>query len=206
MNSARDKKLSPKDALIDGARILGGLLFKKGFEVRFRGAGKSSGGDFAWGEFFRADRRLELHFRASLGLVRYHVGDQSASHEFYMRELGVLDQCRYPTFSNDPMSAFEGLLHDLGFADDFLDGSAEKLREAAAKEEVVESDRQEDAMAGNVGDKRRIEQLHKCFHDKEYREVVNLARALKYPNRLSESERKMVEIAQTRAGANAAGK
>ena len=203
MNSPRDNKLSAKDALLDGARILGGLLFKKGFEVRFRGAGTGSGGNFAWGEFVRADRRLELHFRQSLGLVRYHVADHSAFHESYMRELGVWERCQYPAFSDNPMVAFKALLHDLAFAEDFLEGSAEKLRQAAAKEEVAERARQEDEMAGNVGDKRKIEQMHRCFHQKEYREVINLSRALKYPNRLSESERKMVEIAQTRAGADA---
>jgi hypothetical protein len=101
------------------------------------------------------------------------------------------------------MTGFEALLHDLAFADDFLDGSAEKLQQAAAKEEIAERARQEDDMAGNVGDKRKIEQMHRCFHQKEYLEVVNLARALKCPNRLSESERKMIEIAQTRSGSNA---
>jgi hypothetical protein len=200
---SRDKKLTPKNVLVNGARILERLLRPKGFKFRFRRAGKSSGGDYAWGEFIRADRRLELHFRGSLGLVRYHVDDKSASHEFYMRELGVSDRCQYPTFSNDPMIAFEGVLHDLGFADDFLDGSAERLRQAAANEEVAERARKEDAMAGYVGDKTRIEQMHKCFHQKEYREVVDLSRALKYPNRLSQSERKMVEIAQARTGFNA---
>jgi hypothetical protein len=55
-------------------------------------------------------------------------------------------------------------------------------------------------------DKARIEQMHKCFRQKEYREVVNLSHALKYPNRLSQSEQKMVEISQARAGSNAAGK
>jgi len=92
------------------------------------------------------------------------------------------------------MDAFEGLLHDLGFADDFLSGSAEKLRQAAAKEEVAEKARQ----AGYAGDTAVIEQMRKCFHQKQYGEVLKLAHALKYPDRLSESEQKMVEIAQRR--------
>lgn len=29
---------------------------------------------------------LELHFRSSLGLASYHVGNLGASHEFYMQE------------------------------------------------------------------------------------------------------------------------
>jgi hypothetical protein len=194
MKSSRDKNLVPKKALTDGARILETLLRRKGFKFRFRRAGTGSGGNYAWGEFVRADRRLEIHFRQGLGLVRYHVSDRSASHKFYMRELGVGDQCQYPGFSNDPMSGFKDLLHDLDFACDFLDGSAERLRQAAAKEEVAEKARQ----AGYAGDTAAIGRMRKYFRQKEYREVVILAGTLKYPDRLSESEHKMVEIAQRR--------
>ncbi len=61
--------------------------------------------------------------RQRLGLVRYHVGDEHASHESYMREIGVWDQCHYPGFSSDPMNGFEELAHDLNFAGDFVTGS-----------------------------------------------------------------------------------
>ena len=108
--------VDPKEALLDGAKILDPVLLPKGFQFQFRKEGKGSGGNFAWGEFVRKDRRLELHFRQSLGLVRYHVGDQSASHESYMQELGAWDQCRYPGFSEVPAAAFHDLAHDLGVA------------------------------------------------------------------------------------------
>jgi hypothetical protein len=84
---------SPKEALLDGAKILDSVLLPKGFRFQFREEGRGAGGNFAWGELVREDRRLELHFRKSLGLVRYHVGDQSAFHESYMRELGLLIHC-----------------------------------------------------------------------------------------------------------------
>lgn len=107
--------------------------FSHGFRFQFREEGRGAGGNFASGEFVCEDRRLELHFRGSLGLVRYHVGDQSASHESYMRELGVWDQRHYPGFSEDPAAAFHDLAHDLGLAHDFLSGPATVLRTAAAK-------------------------------------------------------------------------
>lgn len=191
---------SPKGTLLDGVQILKPLLRAKGFRFRFLGEGKGSGGPFASGEFVHGDRRLEFHFRYSLGLVRYHVGEQNASHESYMRELGVWEQCQYPAFSSDPMSGFEGLLHDLGFADDFLDGTAEKLRRAAAKQEVAQKDRAAGEMARAVGDTAKIEQMHRSFRQEDYREVLRLAGELKYPNRLSDSENKMVEIAKKRSG------
>ena len=123
--------VSPKDSLLEGAKVLEAVLAPKDFQFQFRGEGKSSGGNYAWGEFVRGERRLELQVRYNLGLVRYHVGTESASHEHYMCELGVREQCHYPGFSEDSKEAFLGLAHDLGFADDFLAGTGALLRQAA---------------------------------------------------------------------------
>lgn len=188
----------PKEALLDGAKILDEVLLPKGFRFQFRQEGKGSGGNFAWGEFVRADRRLELHFRYNLGLVRYHIGDQSASHEFYMRELGVRNQCRYPGFGEEPSAAFHDLAHDLSLADDFLSGPAAVLRAAAAAEvaENVEQTRRD--MALYVGDVRQRQRLREQFRERNYGQVVALAETLQYPEQMPESERRMVDIARKR--------
>ena len=189
---------SPKEALLDGAKILDAVLLPKGFRFQSRKEGKGSGGNFACGEFVREDRRLELHFRQSLGLVRYHVGDQSAFHESYMRELGGWDQCRYPGFSEDPAAAFHDLAHDLGLADDFLSGSAAVLRTAAATEASDNAAQNKRDMAGYVGDVSERQQLRERFREGSYGQVVALAETLKYPDQMTESERRMVEIARKR--------
>lgn len=85
----REIAIDPKEALCDGAKILSPMLTSNGFAFHFRSKESGSGGKSVWGEFVRKDRRLELHFRHSLGLVRYHVRKWNASHEAYMRELGV---------------------------------------------------------------------------------------------------------------------
>jgi hypothetical protein len=85
----RETAIDPKEALCNGATILSPTLVSNGFAFHFRNEESGSGGKSAWGEFVRRDRRLELHFRHSLGLVRYHVRKWNASHETYMRELGV---------------------------------------------------------------------------------------------------------------------
>ena len=146
--------VSPKDSLLEGARVLEVVLGPKDFHFQFRGGGKSSGGNYAWGEFVRGEQRLELHVRHNLGLVRYHVGTESASHEHYMRELGVRERCHYPGFSEDPKDAFLGLAHDLAFADDFLTGTGALLREAARRESSDDAARNADLMADNVGEKQ----------------------------------------------------
>jgi len=76
------------------------ILFLKpyGFQFVFEKTGSSSGGRFAFGRYVRGDRSLELHFRFTLGLVTYQIGDASLDHESYMRALGVYGQNAYPDF------------------------------------------------------------------------------------------------------------
>jgi hypothetical protein len=197
--SVDDRSAVPRKTLLDGAQILMRVLGPHGFHFEFRGEGKSSGGFFAWGEFVRAERKLEVHFRWNLGMVRYHATEQSAAHDYYMRELGVREVCRYPGFSGVPAAEFEGLAHDLALAEDFLTGTAEVLLRAAAKESKDMEEGREPYMARAVGDFRRIEQLRAQFHAKRYSEVISTAEQLGYPGILSQSERRMIEIASERA-------
>ncbi len=189
-----------KAAMLEGMQFVEAILRSKGFRFHFRAEGKGAGGQFAWGEFVRKDRRLELHYRWNLGLVRYHAGDQSVSHESYMRELGVSDQCEYPGFSGVPEDAFRGLAHDLTLADDFVIGSAVILRQAAAKERVDATRRFQADEQRYVGDTRALNELRSLFREGRYNEVLQLAKSLKYPDRMAHSERRMVEIAQARSG------
>lgn len=188
--------IRPKEALIDGAQVVQRLLGPIGFQFQFREEGKGSGGAFAWGEFIRDERKIELHFRFSLGMVRYHIGDQSASHESYMRELDVWNQCRYPGFSEDSAAGFHELTHDLAFADDFLSGNAVILRGAAAKEALQAANREQHLMAVSVGDARKLEEMRDQFREGRYSEVMRLAAQLKYPDQMTPSERRMVHSAR----------
>jgi hypothetical protein len=112
-----------------GSALLAPLLLRHGFTFRALQAGGSSGGCFASGEFVRDTRRLELHFRHSLGMVTYHLATRSISHQDYMRSvLGRPFASHYPGFSSDPLDAFRDLNLDLEeFGIDFLDGSDSAL-------------------------------------------------------------------------------
>ena len=118
-----------KQVLQRGADLLGTLLLPYGFAFEVLGAGRCSGGDFAFGNFRHGDRRIELHFRDSLGMVRYLLGSSSMTHENYMYAvLGAWHASRYPGFSSDPMDGFRDLLSDLkDYGSDFVSGTDDCL-------------------------------------------------------------------------------
>ena len=117
-----------------------------------------------------------------------------------MRELGVWDDCHYLGFSSDPLHAFVGLAHDLKFAEDFLHGSAEVLRRAAVKEAGTIAQQADSEMASAVGDTDRLSTLHTAFYAREYDRVIATASELKFPERLSNMQRSMIQIARKKAG------
>jgi hypothetical protein len=112
-----------------GAELLASLLVPAGFTFEVLGSGKGSGGTFAFGQFHRGERRMEFHFRYTLGMVSYHLGSRSMSHEDYIHAvLGKRHASKYPGFSNQSMDGFRDLLSDLKeHGSDFLAGTDECL-------------------------------------------------------------------------------
>jgi len=115
---------SPSEILLEGCKILDPIMHQYGFSFAFEGSGKGSGGEHASGAYVNGNRKLELHYRYSLGLVTYHFGETSVGHESYMRAiLGTNDGNRYPGFSDEPLDGFRFLAYDLEhFASAFLLG------------------------------------------------------------------------------------
>jgi hypothetical protein len=118
-----------------GCEILDPIVKPHNFVLENEMFGRSSGGEFASGEYIRGDRRLELHLRFSLGLVAYHVGSLSLLHQAYMRALlGRDGGSKYPGFSDEPLDGFRHLSYDLAhYAQDFLSGSGEEFARCVAK-------------------------------------------------------------------------
>lgn len=124
----------PEATLKAGIEALDPVLNPHGFKFGFEGTGKGSGGWFAFGKYVRGDRSLELHFRYSLGLVTYHIGEYSLDHESYMRSLGVYGKNSYPDFPTDPLESFRSLAQDLlRYCSDFLAGDGVQFRRHAAE-------------------------------------------------------------------------
>ena len=122
--------MTPSEVMESGRKILERVLGPHGWRFVPGPSGASSGGQYAQADVIRGDRRLELHFRHSLGLVTYHLGSASVSHEAYMEVLlGCRGASRYPGFSDDPLDGFRGLAADLQqHAMDFVAGPGEHFQ------------------------------------------------------------------------------
>ncbi len=125
--------MAPIEVLREGCAILDPLMSEHGFSFTDCHSGRGSGGPFANGSYVNAERKLELHFRYSLGLVTYHFGQTCMDHESYMRALlGEKGGNRYPGFSDDPLAAFRDLAYDIEtFATAFLEGDSKKFAACA---------------------------------------------------------------------------
>ncbi len=143
----RRAEMTPNERLEVGRQILDAVMQPHGFRFRASGAGSSSGGDFSTGAYVRdrfdpsASRRLELHFRHTLGGVTYYLGRSQLDHGTYMRQLGVHREAAYPGFSEDPIDGFRHLAHDLShYCQDFLCGTGREF-ERLAREMRVNPDK-----------------------------------------------------------------
>lgn len=121
--------MDAKNALTRGCRILDGVLKPVGFQYVVGPAYTGHQKDSASGYYMKGDRKIEIHFRFSLGLVTYHMGNLTLRHEEYMRALlGTGGRNRYPGFSDDPIQAFHDLSYDLeNFCADFLSGDGSEF-------------------------------------------------------------------------------
>jgi hypothetical protein len=123
-----------------GADTLAVVLAPHGYHFSIISSGTGSGGAFAHGEFVSGDRRLELHFRYSLGLVTYHVGSLSLAHDDYLRALlGRSSAGHYPGTSAQPLAGFELLRQDLAeHCSDFVNGTGAQFRECVERHKAYE--------------------------------------------------------------------
>ncbi|HVZ89292.1 MAG TPA: hypothetical protein VHG72_20160 [Polyangia bacterium] len=125
--------MTPKEVLALGVAELATVLEPAGFIFVDGGEESTSGGPSATGDFLRGDRRLELHVRFSLSLVRYHFDDYVISHEDLVRGVRgterIAGPSEYPGFSDDPMAGFRHFRADLErFGAVFLTGGARAFR------------------------------------------------------------------------------
>jgi hypothetical protein len=122
-------KKQPIDSFREARHAIDPVLTQHEFSFQEGTSGPSSGGEYASGAYVNGNRKLELHYRSTLGLVTYHFDKASLDHTAYMRVLlGDKGGNKYPGFSDDPVAAFESLAYDLEhFATAFLEGNFEEF-------------------------------------------------------------------------------
>jgi len=191
--------LTPEQHLLEGVKILSTYFEPLGFHFKLTGTGQSSGGHFAYGQFVCGDREIELHFRWSLGLVSYKVGDTVLGHEDYINLLDKHGQNKYPNFSDEPIDAFKCLKSDLeNLLKDFAENNAVQFRQKGP-EKAIEIEKQQEIKNNNdkkiySGDQRKIDQAKIEFRNGNYLEVDKLKRQIQHKDLLTETEKKIFEL------------
>lgn len=189
----------PESLLLQGVAILDPVLNPAGFRFALGDCGVGSGGPYASGSFQRGDLILELHVRRSLGLVTYHAGPDQISHRNLMRTLGHDSEAAYPGFVDDPLAGFRNLRSDLErFGEPFLRGDAEAVRLAARDAAVREAARWQADLARYEGDGRRREEARRLFRERDYAAAEGEFNRAKYPEQLTDTERRMWQISEDR--------
>jgi len=184
-----------------GATIVAPALEPHGFVYAKSCAGMSSGGKFASGIFTRDERHLSLHHRWGLGIVTFGVDQQIVPHEDYISFLGVADRSKLLwTPLTSGLDRYQALRSDIEtLCADFTIGDASMLI-AAAKDfadRMKEKGIQLNAEAVGDLDKRRL--ARDAFKRERYTQVIELINSIAYPELLTGSETRMVDIARTRS-------
>ena len=152
---------NPKNILLNGVKILSVYLEPLNFKFQLLETGKSSGGEFASGQFVCGEKVIELHYRFSLGLVKYKIDNLELSHEEYIKLLDRVNESKYPNFSDNSMDAFNCLKHDLEcLLTDFTENDDEIFKQKAPERlkelEQKENFERNEKLKRNSGDQKLI--------------------------------------------------
>lgn len=107
---------------------------------------------------------------------------------------------RYPDCSSGDLGLVHDLAHDLSYALNFLCDEARVMLTAADKESSRDIQTSLEAMAGWVCDTQCLDEIRSLFQEKRYSELVTLADEIQYPELMTESQRRMIDLARKRTG------
>jgi hypothetical protein len=191
---------APEEMLERGVAILAPTLAPHGFTYVSSHSGKGSGGAFASGTFTRGERRLSLHHRWGLGIVTFEIDRLTVPHEHYISFLGVADRSKLlwtPLASG--LDRYQALQFDIEtLCDDFTTGDGSLLIAAANDYANRMEKRGVHLNAESVGDLEKRQLARDAFKCERYADVIELIGSVAYPELLTGSETRMVEIARSR--------
>ena len=121
-------------------------------------------------------------------------------HTFYVQALGLTAAAKFPCFTDDSISGYPALLHDLenllspffvGPEDEFI--AIAKLCMQAQQRRPEDESR--DLTYYATGEDRLKTRARELFRAGRYDEVVQIESQVRFPDLLTESERKIFELA-----------
>jgi hypothetical protein len=153
--------------------------------------------------FIRPPRSVELNHLYSLGPVIYSIRKFSVEHSFYINALGVSSAAQFPCFVDDSVSGYPALLHDLQHSlSSFFVGAeqtfiaiAERYMQAQQQQHANDS---RDLTYHATGEDRLKARARELFREGRYNGVVQIEAKIRYPELLTESERRIFELARAR--------
>lgn len=153
--------------------------------------------------FIRHPRSVELNHLYSLGPVIYSIREFSVDHTYYTQALGVTGSAQFPCFADDSISGYPALLHDLeNLLSPFFVGSEDDFS-AIAKQYLLAEQRQNEADSRDLsyyasGEDRLKARARELFRQGRYDEVGQIESQLRFPELLTNSERKIFALARNR--------
>jgi len=148
-------------------------------------------------------RSVELNHLYSLGPVIYRIRDFSVEHTFYIQALGKTAAAQFPCFVDDSISGYPSLLHDLeNLLSPFFVGSENDFIAIANDYIQMEQRRHQDDSHNltyhATGEDRLKAHARELFRQGRYDEVAQIESQIKFPELLTESERKIFALAKRR--------
>ena len=183
-----------------GVAILAPALNPHGFTYAPSHAGTGSGGAFASGTFTCGERHLSLHHRWGLGIVTFGLDRLTVPHEDYISFLGVADRSKLLwTPLTSGLDRYHALRFDLEtLCEDFTTGDGSSLIAAATDFAHRMEQRGVHLNAEAAGDLQKRQLARDAFKCERYADVIELMNSVAYPDLLTGSETRMVEIARSR--------
>ena len=153
--------------------------------------------------FIRDPRSVEINHLYSLGPVIYSIQDWSLEHRAYFRALGLSEVAQFPAYVDDSVSGYPALLHDLKLLlpNFFMGAEAEFI--AIARRYRQEERQHQEREAINLAYRCSEDSLLKhrareMFRAGRFDEVVQIESQIRFPERLTASERQIFSVARRR--------
>lgn len=186
-----------------GLGLLVPFFDKRGYSLSHPKPHRDKEGTYYFAHFSRPPRTVELTHLYSLGPVTYRIRDCCIEHVQYLAALGVAGAAHYPSYADDSQSGYRALLNDLEelLLPFFVGAEHEFVSIARADMGYREQLQTEDKRMFNYRyslDPGLKTEARELFRQGRYQEVIQIEEKLRFPEFISEPERRLFALARKR--------